>query len=106
MGSACPPRKRLRGANLELLPHVNNLLGSFFFVGGTHESLVAENTHSPLEALVFPLMGNNGGGSIPRNVNNTMFPTCVISPNNLAVLSHRYVGISSRGGPSYPLTIQ
>lgn len=107
MGSPCPPRKRLGGANLELLPHVNNLLGSFFFsVGGTHESLVAENTHSPLEALIFPLMGNNGGGSSPRNVNNTIFPTCVISPNNLAALSHRYVGISSRGGPSDHIPIQ
>lgn len=39
MGSPCPPCKRLRGANLELLPHVNNLLGSFFGGGerGTHE---------------------------------------------------------------------
>lgn len=106
MGSPCPPPKRLGGANLELLPRVNNLLGSFFSVGGTHESLVAENTCSPLEALIFPLMGNNGGGSIPRNVNNTIFPTCVISPSNLAALSHRYVGISSRGGPSYHISIQ
>lgn len=44
---------------------------------GTHESLGAENTHSTLEALIFPLMGNNGGGSVPRNVNNMMFPTRV-----------------------------
>lgn len=89
MGSPCPPCKRLRGANLELLPHVNNLLGSFFGGGerGTHESLGAENTHSTLEALIFPLMGNNGGGPIPRNVNNTMFLTCVICPNNFNVLS-------------------
>lgn len=49
--------------------------------------LGAENTHSTLEALRFPLMGNNGGGSIPRNVNNTMFLTCVICPNNLNVLN-------------------
>lgn len=41
MGSPCPPCKRLRGANLELLPHVNNLLGWVFWGGerGTHESL-------------------------------------------------------------------
>lgn len=92
MGSPCPPCKRLRGANLELLPHVNNLLGSFFWgweggERGTHESLGAENTHSTLEALIFPLMGNNGGGSIFRNVNNTMFLTCVICPDNLDALS-------------------
>lgn len=90
MGSPCPPFKRLRGANLELLPHVNNLLGSFFLGGGggergTHESLKADNTHRTLEALIFPLMGNYGGGSIPRNVNNTMFLTSVICPNNLNV---------------------
>lgn len=89
MGSPCPPCKRLRGANLELLPHVNNLLGSLF--GEGREELMShsgpENTHSTLEALIFPLMGNDGGGSIPRNVNNTMFPTCVICPNNLNVLS-------------------
>ena len=91
MGSPCPPCERLRGANLELLPHVNNLLGSFLGGGerrGTRESLGAENTCSILEALIFPLMGNNGGGSIPRNVNNTMFLTCAICPNNLNVLSH------------------
>ena len=29
MGLPCPPCKRLRGADLELLPHVNNVLGSF-----------------------------------------------------------------------------
>lgn len=89
MGSPCPPCKRLRGANLELLPHVNNLLGLFFWGGerGTHESLGAENTHSTLEALIFPLMGINGGGSISRNVNNTLSLTCVICPNNLSALS-------------------
>lgn len=90
MGSPCPPCKRLRRANLELLPHVNNLLGLFFGGGverGTHESLGAENTHSTLEALIFPLMGINGGGSISRNVNNTTFLTCGTCHNNLNVLS-------------------
>ncbi len=90
MGSPCPPCKTLRGANLELLPHVNNLLGSFFLRGGergTRESFGAENTHSTLEALIFPLMGNNGGGSIARNVNNTTFLTCVICPNILNTIS-------------------
>lgn len=60
---------------------------------GTHESLGAENTRSTLEALIFPLMGNNGGGSVSRNVNNTPFLTCVICPNNLNVLSRRDVEV-------------
>lgn len=79
MGLPCPPFKRLRGANLESLPHVNNLLGCFFGGGerGTHDSRVSCST---LEVLIFPLMGNNGGGSIQRNVNNTMFLTSVTCP--------------------------
>lgn len=77
MGSPCPPFKRLRGANLELLPHVNNLLGwvFFFFLSSGREELVSHPGQRTLkvllEALIFPLMGNNSGGSIPRNVNNT-----------------------------------
>lgn len=39
-------------------------------------------------------MGNNGGGPIPRNVNNRMFPTCVIHPDNFKVLSWRDVEVS------------
>lgn len=41
MGSPCPLCKRLRGANLELLPHVNNLLGLFF--GKVREELMSHS---------------------------------------------------------------
>lgn len=42
MGPPCPPCKRLKRANLELLPGVNNLLTGGD--RGTHESLRAGNT--------------------------------------------------------------
>lgn len=65
MGSPCPPCNRLRGANLELLPHVNNLLGPFFGGGserGTHESLGPENTHSTFESSHISLDGKQRWG--------------------------------------------
>lgn len=46
MGLPCPPFKRLRGANLESLPHVNNLLGCF--LGEVREELM---THESLVVL-------------------------------------------------------
>lgn len=71
MGSPCPPFKRLRGANLELLPHVNNLLGwvfffSFFGEGGTGESPGAENTQSTFGSSHISLDGKQQWGLHPQ----------------------------------------
>lgn len=77
MGSPCPPCKRLRRANLELLPHVNNLLGSFLGWGGeVREELMSHSAraHSYFEGSHISFDGKQQWGLHPQECKQHCVP--------------------------------
>lgn len=96
MGSPCPPSKRLRGANLELLPHVNNLLGSVF--GGGEEELMSHSGQEHFGSSHISPDGKRWWGLHPQECKQHNVPDLCYSPRQFErVKLGRCRGISFRG---------